>query len=1170
MSSEIISKRIIALAIGTILAVLARPVVAAQQAPLTPVAQPPEVKEPAAVGQTVDTLKARMAGAEVSKELSETDKKSVISYLESGVRLLEETDNLKAETQKINETITAAPLRIKEIQATLNVKAPDFSAADIEAAASQMTTVQIEQREREKTAALATARDTLNNWREQLEKLKNRLPQLQKEIAENNLKLAELADEMKKEALPDEPQDLFRAREAAFLAEQSMRQAKIRLFETQLLNNDLLVSLMTAEQDLASLQLQRIESESKAWGSVVGKRREQEAMKARVEAETAKVLTPDLPPAIQKQYDTNIELGKTLEKSTQDDALTARMLEQRQSELKLLEEEYSLARQRIQSAALSEISGITLRQRRQALPSPKTYRRNSEQRQQVMVQVSEAQFNIDEQRRILLNLQDAKRRIIESISGESAEKLSEWENNLQPLLIDRRNLLEKLQTTHRRHYNNLQSLDFTEQQLAAKTMEYADFLDGHLLWIRSSKVLGPNNLSNLAAAVMWLASPYNWLQLVRDLAGSLRHTPLVFLLGLLSAGLFFIGRRRAWRKIEQLSENVGLVKRDSLMITVQALGLTLYLAFAWPFLLILAGWRLAAFPDATDFSQAVGYGMRVIGPELAVILFMYYISRNRGLAQKHFRWSENSRMTLRRHLAWLMPVYLFCAFFVSILMAADQPAYSDSLGRLMFITAAAAFTVFAVKLLPVVDSSSSASKEDGNKRRIPLKFIWYPLAIALPGLLMIMAVMGFYYSAFNLTRQFNHTIVLAIVLILGNSLVLRWLVVAQRRLAYEKAVQKRRERLEAERAQQGDPSHPAALEGQQVMESLDIEEPEITRAQINDQTRALLQMMLLFSAVLGLWAIWDEVLPALNVFDNTTLWSYSVEVEGVTRMMPISLVNVMAAIVAAAITFIAARNLPGVLEISLLKYLPFDAGARYAFSKICQYAVSLVGIIVTFNYVGISWSSLKWLAAALSVGIGFGLQEIVANFISGLIILFERPIRVGDLVTVGGVDGTVTRIQIRATTITNWDRKEFLVPNKEFITGHLMNWTLSNPINRVVVTVGIAYGSDTQKARETLLKVARDLPFVLEDPAPLATFEGFGDNALNFVLRAFLANFDNWVNNKTEIYMAIDKAFREAGITIAFPQRDIHFDTGRPLEVRITRGREETSKAGPPMESSKA
>ncbi len=143
MSIEIISKRIIALALGTILVVVAWSVVAAQQTPLAPVAQPPEVKEPAAVGLTVDTLKAMMAVAEASKDLSETDKKSVIGYLEAGIRLLEETDELNAEAQKITETVTAAPQRIKEIQAKLNVKDPAFSQADIEAAASQMTTAQI-------------------------------------------------------------------------------------------------------------------------------------------------------------------------------------------------------------------------------------------------------------------------------------------------------------------------------------------------------------------------------------------------------------------------------------------------------------------------------------------------------------------------------------------------------------------------------------------------------------------------------------------------------------------------------------------------------------------------------------------------------------------------------------------------------------------------------------------------------------------------------------------------------------------------------------------------------------------------------------------------------------------------------------------------------------------
>lgn len=270
----------------------------------------------------------------------------------------------------------------------------------------------------------------------------------------------------------------------------------------------------------------------------------------------------------------------------------------------------------------------------------------------------------------------------------------------------------------------------------------------------------------------------------------------------------------------------------------------------------------------------------------------------------------------------------------------------------------------------------------------------------------------------------------------------------------------------------------------------------------------------------------------------------------------------MIAVVVTAITFVAVRNLPGVLEITLLKYLPLDAGARYAFSAICRYAISTIGVIVAFNYIGISWASLKWLVAALSVGLGFGLQEVVANFVSGIIILFERPIRVGDTVTVDNIDGVVSQIRIRATTITNWDRKEYIVPNKEFVTGRLLNWTLSNPITRIVLTVGVAYGSDTRLARDLLLKVARENPGVLDDPAPVAVFHEFGDNALNFSLRCFLPNPDNRLIAINELHMAIDREFRKAGITIAFPQQDIHFDTASPLQVRITSEKQGSEHTG--------
>jgi potassium efflux system protein len=156
-----------------------------------------------------------------------------------------------------------------------------------------------------------------------------------------------------------------------------------------------------------------------------------------------------------------------------------------------------------------------------------------------------------------------------------------------------------------------------------------------------------------------------------------------------------------------------------------------------------------------------------------------------------------------------------------------------------------------------------------------------------------------------------------------------------------------------------------------------------------------------------------------------------------------------------------------------------------------------------------------------------------------LILLFERPIRVGDTVTVGDVSGTVSNIRIRATSITTWDRKELIVPNKEFVVGRLINWTLSDTIIRVVIRVGVAYGSDTEKVTELLHQVAKDNPKVLQDPDPAVLFTGFGSSSLEFELRAH-TNFESVVSVQHELHMAVDKAFRQAKIEIAFPQQDIH------------------------------
>ena len=263
-------------------------------------------------------------------------------------------------------------------------------------------------------------------------------------------------------------------------------------------------------------------------------------------------------------------------------------------------------------------------------------------------------------------------------------------------------------------------------------------------------------------------------------------------------------------------------------------------------------------------------------------------------------------------------------------------------------------------------------------------------------------------------------------------------------------------------------------------------------------------------------------------------------IDGVEKQVPVTYADIGIGVLIAFLTLFAAKNLPGVLEFSILRHLPLDTGGRYTATTLSQYLIVLIGIIAAFTMIGVEWSSIQWLVAALGVGLGFGLQEIFANFVSGLIILFERPARVGDTVTVADLSGTVTRIRIRATTITDWDRKEIIVPNKSFITEKLINWTLTDPITRVIVPIRIAYGSDTNLAYKVIKETAETNPLVMPEPKLQLFFLGFGESSLNFELRVFVRQLDDRLPVIHELHMATNEALKRNGIAIPFPQRDIH------------------------------
>lgn len=192
------------------------------------------------------------------------------------------------------------------------------------------------------------------------------------------------------------------------------------------------------------------------------------------------------------------------------------------------------------------------------------------------------------------------------------------------------------------------------------------------------------------------------------------------------------------------------------------------------------------------------------------------------------------------------------------------------------------------------------------------------------------------------------------------------------------------------------------------------------------------------------------------------------------------------------------------------------------------------------NELGGSWSQVQWLVAALGVGLGFGLQEIFANMVSGIILLFERPMRVGDTVTVGDITGRVCRIQMRATHILDLDSKELVVPNKAFITDRLINWTLTDTITRVTLMVNVAYGTDVVLVEQLLKDVVNSLDRVLPDPEPMITFLNFGENSLDFRVCVHVRELGDRMLVTHEFHKAVYFALQQHHIEIPFPQRDVH------------------------------
>jgi len=243
-----------------------------------------------------------------------------------------------------------------------------------------------------------------------------------------------------------------------------------------------------------------------------------------------------------------------------------------------------------------------------------------------------------------------------------------------------------------------------------------------------------------------------------------------------------------------------------------------------------------------------------------------------------------------------------------------------------------------------------------------------------------------------------------------------------------------------------------------------------------------------------------------------------------------------------------------VLRKKLLPKLKFDVGTVYNLERLSKYFIILVGSLICFQFVGIDLSGLAVIFGLFSVGIGFGLQNITSNFVAGLILLFERPIKVGDRVTIGDTLGNVVHINMRATTINSVDNVSIIVPNSDFISGQVINWSYGDKKIRLNIDVGTSYGSDLDLVLRCLKEVADENPEVMKKPAPEAHFIAFGDSSWNFKLRCWIADPNKYWHVTSSLNCDIARKFKKHNVEIPFPQRDLHIRSSVPIENTHSHG----------------
>ncbi|MGV8843055.1 MAG: mechanosensitive channel MscK [Pseudomonas sp.] len=1073
-------------------------------------AEPPSRE---ALQSSLDTLAER--------KLPEPEQKALQQTLEQTLDYLNTQASSEQRLQTLKEQLDQAPQRISSDQRELIQLKADAPTLISERYASQ-SVPKLELLLDERSTQLNTWQQALTEANSLITASQTRPERAQAEISNNQVRSQEIQNILKsgKENGKDKGKPLSAERRDLLNAELAALTSLTRLRRQELAGNSVLQDMGNSQRDLLEVRISRLEQESLELQSLINDKRRLLSQKTFAEQslEAEKVGSDKL---LASESAANLKLSDYLLRATERiNQLTQQNLQTKQQLDSLNQSDQALEEQ-ISVLQGSLLLAKILYQQKQALPQLQLDSNLADE----IADIRLYQFELAQQREAI---RSPAAYVQQRLTGQPADTLSPaLEQSLLELAISRSQLLDQLNRELNTLLNESITLQLNQKQLQRTAQALRNTLDEQMFWIPSNKPLDLDWLKALPKNLERQVRSFPWSSGVEELVAGLGERPLLFLPLLLLIGALLYKRAMIYQKLRGLHRDIGHFQRDSQWHTPLALLLNILLALPVALFLAICGFALQM--DARGQNTNLGTALFQMAQAWLVFYTAYRVLVPGGMAEMHFQWSRQRVTFLHTQVRRLGLVVLALVAVVTI--AEHQPAAlaGDVIGIAVVLSCYALMAWLLSVLL-----FSGPMREHASLFRLLIGVLF----IALPIVLIVAVGFGYYYTALKLSDRLINTLYLLMFWLVIEAAFIRGLGVAARRLAYQRAIAKR----QAQAKESG--------EGAEVV----TEEPTLDIEQINQQSLRLIRLALLGAFVAGLYWVWADLLSVFSYMENITFYEYSSGSGDTASLVPISLGDLLGALLIIGLTVALARNLPGLLEVLVLSRLDLAQGSAYATTTLLSYAIAAIGFVTTLSVLGVSWDKLQWLVAALSVGLGFGMQEIFANFISGLIILFERPVRIGDVVTIGPLSGTVSKIRIRATTITDFDRKDIIVPNKTFVTDQLINWSLTDTVTRVIIKIGLAYEADLELARKLMMQAVEENPRVLHDPEPLIFFLTISASTFDYELRFHVRELADRNASTSEILTRIALSFREHGVEMAYNQMDIFVKNLKGQEAQLLAG----------------